>query len=374
MSALAKTDHSDAAGGPTVHLEFIQTQARLPGGGDVDAVEAYHRAVFLHRYGGDLERFQQQTQIHQQRVEDLDARLREIRSKLGPMDRATPVEFDGAPDVKPVAPWNAWDISMFCAALLGILALLLFGVLNISFNLLESGLITFVENPVRAYFWAALLPVGALAIKVGWDCIKGSRAREIYLWGCLLIGIAGVIVWVAAYSAVYPTLSVSTAEQIDSFSVFDDSTVGSGVLAGGAKWIDAVIVAAQAMAEIFLSAVLGMYMTIIYSRHRPVRLARNPLFAQLDEERRNLEDSVAAERLALAEARGNESRLTHQLAALLAYARSLFQQELAVHEDQTHRKRLLLNQISEELKAQLDHVDNGARMDAGAAVTGRNGR
>jgi hypothetical protein len=41
---------------------------------------------------------------------------------------------------------------MFASALLGIIGLLVFGVLNVSVNLLESGLVTFLESPVRAYF------------------------------------------------------------------------------------------------------------------------------------------------------------------------------------------------------------------------------
>ena len=93
---------------------------------------------------------------------------------------------------------------MFAAALLGIASLIVFGVLNISFNLLESGLVTFMENPVRAYFWTALLPVGALGVKVGWDFLQNRRIRDMYLWACLALGVGGVLVWVAAYASIYP--------------------------------------------------------------------------------------------------------------------------------------------------------------------------
>jgi hypothetical protein len=167
---------------------------------------------------------------------------------------------------------------------------------------------------------------------------------------------------VAAYAAVYPTLSKTTSEQIQSLSVFDTTAPASGVFSvvapGGAKWIDVITVAAQAIAEIFLSAVLGIYMTVIYSRHRPVRLAGNPLFMQLDEERRTLEENIARERISLAEATGNHSRLEHQLSALISYARSLFQKEAALRQDQSHQKRLFLDQISEQLRTQLQTVEN----------------
>jgi hypothetical protein len=88
-------------------------------------------------------------------------------------------------------------------------------------------------------------------------------------------------------------------------------------------------VISQATAEIFLSAVLGMYMTTLDTRHRPVRLAGNPLFTQVDQERRLLEEDVALERRALAEARGQQTKLENQLTALLAYAKSMFRKETA---------------------------------------------
>src|SRR4029077_14706055 len=103
----------------------------------------------------------------------------------------------------------------------------------------------------------------------------------------------------------------------------------SGLNFAGAKWVDVVTVAGQAVAEIFLSAVLGMYLTILYARHRPVRLARDPAFAQLEKERRELEESIGRERAALGEAKGNLARLDNQLTALVAYSKSMFHRETA---------------------------------------------
>jgi hypothetical protein len=173
----------------------------------------------------------------------------------------------------------------------------------------------------------------------------------------------GVLVWVAAYASVYPTFSKSINEHVQSLSVFDKADNGGSALSGmnsaGTKWVDAITVGSQAVAEIFLSAILGMYMTMIYSRHRPVRLAGNPLFLQLDEERRSLEENVARERLALGEARGNQTRLENELTALISFAKSMFQKEVALRRDQSQQKRLLLDQISEQLRSQLETVENG---------------
>jgi hypothetical protein len=138
--------------------------------------------------------------------------------------------------------------------------------------------------------------------------------------------------------------------------------------------VDAVIVAAQAIAEIFLSAALGIYMTVIYARHRPVQLAGNPLFTQLDQERRSVESDVARERLALAEARGNQNRLESQLTALVSYARSLFQKETALRQDQSLQKRALLDQISEQLRSQLQTFENGAANNRNLPLTSGNGK
>ena len=209
---------------PAVHLEFIQNQANLPEEAGLEEIEAYHRALFLHHHARDVERFQQEGRIHEDRLVHLDARLQETHRKLATLDPFIPVQQDGEPDTRPSAPWNWWDRVMFISAAIAIAALLVFGILNISFNLLESGLVTFIESPVRAYFWAALLPVGALAVKIGWDLLQSPRTKERYLWGCLALGIAGVLVWVAAYASVYPTLSKTTNEHLESLSVFDHGT------------------------------------------------------------------------------------------------------------------------------------------------------
>lgn len=359
MSQLpAKTDDNPIAS--AIHLEFIRTVADSSNGAGIEDVEAFHRALFLNRHGKDLERFQQERRIRQDRLVGLEARLKHTRDRLAGEEHLVPVYEDGRPDTQPTAPWNIWDGTMFVSAALAILCLLIFGIFNISFNLLESGIVTFAENPVRAYLWAALLPVGALAVKVGWDVLQSRQKRDIYLWTCLVAGLAGVLTWVAAYASVYPTLSQSPAEHIESLSVFDSGNAGdylSRLTSGGVKRIDMILVAAQAIAEICLSAVLGMYMTQIYARHRPVRLAANPAYVQFDRERRSLEESVAQERLALAQAKGEETRLEHQLSAFVTYARSLFQKEIALRRDRSHQKRLLIDQMAEQLKSRLEAVD-----------------
>lgn len=341
---------------PAVHLEFIQSQAGLTGEESADEVQSYHRALFLHHHAGDLEKYEQQARLHQDRLDHLEQRLKTTNARLEQVDALVPVTTEGGIDVKPSVPWNLWDRCMFGAALGGILSLLIFGVLNISFNLLESGLVTFVESPIRSYFWAALLPVGALAVKVGWDFLRSERWRGLYLWLCLAAGLAGVLVWVAAYATVYPTLSKSISEHIESLSVFDQASTKAAVTGAGAKWVDAVTVASQAVAEIFLSAVLGIYMTMLYNRHRPVRLAGNPLFSQVDQERRLLEEEVAGERLALAEARGNRTRLENQLSALLVYAKSIFQKEVAQRRDREGQRKDLLDQLSQHMRTQLESL------------------
>jgi hypothetical protein len=349
---------------PSVHLEFIQNQVGLSDSDSLEEIEAYHRALFLHQHAGAMEMNQQQARIHEDRLAHMETRLKEIHTKLGGLEKLVPVRTNGEADIAPTAPWNNWDRSMFAIAALGILCLLAFGVLNISFNLLESGLVTFLQNPIRSYFWAALLPIGALGVKIGWDFIQDQRRRDRYLWCCLTAGVLGVIVWLAAYATVYPTLSKTTTEHLASLSVFDQGSANDGFLrgttAGGAKLVDAIIVAAQAIAEIFLSAALGIYMTVIYARHRPVLLAGNPLFTQLDEERRAVEENVARERMALAEARGNQNRLESQLTALVSFARSLFLKESTLRRDQSQQKQILLDQISEQLRTQLKTFENGA--------------
>jgi hypothetical protein len=186
----------------------------------------------------------------------------------------------------------------------------------------------------------------------------------------------GVLVWVGAYACVYPTLSKGIGEHIASLTVFDNQAPSSvaGLNFAGAKWLDVITVASQAVAEIFLSAVMGMYLTTLYARHRPVRLAYDPTFAQLIQERKSLEVSIARERLGLGEASGNLLRLENQLSALIAYGASVFLRETAQRQDQAEKRQVILDQLSEHLRTHLDTIEASSRLaPAGSIARRKNG-
>ena len=356
---------------PAVHLEFIQNELENPEATSLEQVEDYHRALFLHHHAVEWEKYRQQAKTHEERLSFLGGQLKSIDAVLSARTKLVPVAVNGEEDIKPTSPWNAWDLLMFVSCSLGIVCLITFGIWNISFNLLESGLITFRENPIRSYLWAALLPVGALAVKIGWDFLQDRKRRDVYLWTCLLLGMSGVLVWAGAYASVYPTLSKGIGEHIASLTVFDNPSPASssGLNFAGARWIDVVTVASQAMAEIFLSAVMGMYLTILYARHRPVRLALDPTFNQLSQERRNLEASVAQERLNLGEANGNVVRLESQLSALIAYGRSVFHREQAQRKDQSEKRQVILDQLSEHVRSHLETSNSNHRLVGKSSVS-----
>jgi len=355
---------------PAVHFEFIQNHLEGATSTGLEEIERYHRALFLHHHALEWESYRQQARTHEERLAFLEGRLKGAELELSERTQLVPVTVEGQEDTKPTSPWNGWDIGMFAVCTVAIVALIIFGVMNISFNLLESGFVTFRDNPFRSYLWAALLPVGALAVKIGWDFLQTSKKREVYLWSCLALGLIGVVVWVTAYACVYPTLSKGINEQIASMTVFDTRATdgGGGLNFAGAKWVDVVTVAGQAMAEIFLSAVLGMYLTNLYARHRPVRLARDPAFAQLEEERGKLDESIRRERTALGEANGNLARLENQLAALVAFSKSMFHREAARRQDQSHKRQVILDQLSDHLRSHLETAEPANRLAGSAAV------
>ena len=358
---------------PAVHLEFIQNHVESATAAGPEEIEQYHRALFLHHHALEWEKHRQQAKMHEDRLAFLEGRLRGAELELSQRPQLVPVTVDGQEDSKPTSPWNAWDTAMLVVCSLGIICLITFGVMNISFNLLESGFVTFRENPFRSYLWAALLPVGALAVKVGWDLLTERRARNLYLWTCLALGLVGVIVWVAAYACVYPTLSKGINEQIASMTVFDSPGSHStpGVNFAGAKWVDVITVGGQAVAEIFLSAVLGMYLTTLCAKHRSVRLAQDPAFLQLDRERRELEDNIRRERAGLGEATGHLLRLENQLSALIAYSKSMFHREAARRQDQSAKRQVILDQLSDHLRHHIEGADPASRLAAAAPGNGQ---
>ena len=340
-------------------MDYIQNLAMTQGDDGATAVATYHQAMFMHEHGLELERSKQEEHIHKDRLLYLEQQLDGTRQRLSEVERLEPIENNGELDDQPTTPWNLWDRFMFAMGALGILAMVVFGIMNISFNLLESGIVTFMEHPIRAYFWAALLPVGALAVKVGWDLLENDRSRAKYVWATLAIGMLSLLVWIGAYALVYPSLSKTTEEQIGSLSVFDNGASGTAeTTVTGVKTLDMINVIAQAISEICLSAVLGIYLTMIYQRHRPVRLAINPTFFQFDQERSSLEKSIATERMALAAAQGQLNHLENKLAVITAYAKALFEKEAIRREENDHQKHLTLARIENELRSHLHELDN----------------
>jgi len=365
MSAIAAKPNTGSIV-PAVHLEFIQNQLENPQSRGAESVEEYHRALFLHHHAVEWETLRQQAKTHEERIAFLQTQLNNADIGLNGRTKFVAVAVDGEEDTKPTMPWNVWDRAMFLACSLGILCLITFGVWNISFNLLESGLVTFRENPIRSYLWAALLPVGALAAKLGWDFLPDRKVRDRYLWICLAIGMAGVFIWAGAYALVYPTLSKGIGEHIASLTVFDNGpAASSGVLGlnfAGAKWIDVITVASQAIAEIFLSAVMGIYLTMLYARHRPVRLALDPAFTQLNQERHDLEAKIGQERARLGETTGNLARLENQLSAFIAYGASVFHREAAKQQNQSEKRQVILDQLSDHLRNHLETLNASNRI------------
>src|SRR5690349_22964910 len=115
MTVLARKEPVETIA-PAVHLEFIQNQSGLPEDAGIEEVEEYHRAIFLHHHAGDLEKFQQQARIHENRLSHLETRLQEAHTRLASTQKLIPATFEGDADVRPSSPWNLWDRAMFVTA------------------------------------------------------------------------------------------------------------------------------------------------------------------------------------------------------------------------------------------------------------------
>lgn len=354
----------DGPAAPLIHLEFIRGVVESGDPAGAESVDAFHRSLFLHQHGEELARQEQERRGAEERVAVLEGQLRQANLQLADQQKFVPPQPHGTSETQPNPPWNFWSRLMFISAGLSILCLVVFGVFNISFNLLESGIVTFSEHPVRAYFWAALLPVGALAVKIGWDLLEGRQGRHAYAWGCLLLGLLGGVAWLAAYASIYPNLSKTTEEQILSLNVFDNAAA-TGAAHTGAKTVDRILVTGQAVAEIFLSAVLGIYMSLLYARHRPVQLVPNPTFEPFDREREGLELRLQRQRGELAQAQGALTRLDNELNVFVAYARSLFLREQAGLRDRGFQQRRIIEEAAHDLRLRLAALDGPDRSGTG---------
>ena len=340
-----------------IHLEYIRHLADISEDNGEEQITNYHRAMFTNKHGAELEQLAHQIKHSETRLDGLEPEWRRATEKLNAIDPLFPNNGSAAKTEESPQPWNHWDRWMFVMAGIGVVCLVVFGVLNISFNLIESGLVLFGDHPYRAYFWAALLPVGALGIKIGWDLITSRSFKSIYVWCCLGTGFLGVLVWLQSYASIYPSLSMSTAEQLESIHLLtDQETADPKVPFGKVKWVDMILVVSQAIAELFLSALLGIYMTIIYQKHRTIKPSIHPEYLYWDGERLKLERSVFDERKTLATARGRMKELDSQLAVYLAYAKSVYQRELVLSQNHCFRKERLLTELTSDVMERLQSI------------------
>ena len=83
----------------------------------------------------------------------------------------------------------------------------------------------------------------------------------------------------------------------------------------------------------------------------------DPAYSQLSQERHRLENLIATERLSFGEATGHLARLENQLAALIAYGKSMFHREAAKRQDHSEKRRVILDQLSDHLRNHLDAIE-----------------
>jgi hypothetical protein len=91
--------------------------------------------------------------------------------------------------------------------------------------------------------------------------------------------------------------------------------------------------------------------------------------AQLDQERARLGESIARERQGLGEANGSIVKLENQLTALLAYGKSMFHRETARRQDQTQKRQIILEQLSDHVRHHLDSAEPGNGLAGAGAVS-----
>src|SRR5579859_5940995 len=108
MNAAAANPNSGSIT-PAVHLEFIQNQLENNGPLNVEEVEKYHRAVFLHHHAIEWEKHRQQARTHQDALAFLEGRLKDTELRLSERAKLVPARVDGQEDSQPTSPWNGWD-------------------------------------------------------------------------------------------------------------------------------------------------------------------------------------------------------------------------------------------------------------------------
>jgi hypothetical protein len=231
---------------PQLDGTFIEAEAGAGDDAGASRVADHHRNLHTMARGGamfTLERIRQKVEANLSSIGEGIVRLRAQLTKTR--------QWDDTPSAQPAKPWAWWEIGGAVLNGVGALACLFIDVHTYCVNLMESGLRTFREDPVSAYFYGGLalgLPVGLKTLLGRFGHKDGGVCR---LWrGLAIATVALCIAGFVAFALAYPSPGSAPS--------------GFGSLVGGAAAHSAESPEVQKVFSVLLMVVTGAISALLW--------------------------------------------------------------------------------------------------------------
>ena len=302
------------ADAPQLDRDFIDAETHAETEKGETRVAEQHRNLHIMARGGEmrtLERKRESVAANLNRVvqgiERLSIQMKRTR------------QWMDTPSAEPPKAWTWWEV--LGAGVLGIAALacLFADVHTYWVNLMESGIRTFVENPISAGLYGAL----ALVLPFGLKFVLGRFSRKDSGPCPLARTIVGltIVCALAAFVAFAMSFRAPGEESAASFgSLASDSVEAQSAVPQRVFTVLLMITTGM------LSAVLGHWLTLVLEEHRRGGRVLNPQYAVVRDELERLQLIENYERETLGAIEGKLAELQAEQSALVDSATNLFRE------------------------------------------------
>ncbi|TLP43451.1 hypothetical protein FDK21_18035 [Cohaesibacter sp. CAU 1516] len=181
-------------------------------------------------------------------------------------------------------------------------------------NLIGSGVVVFLDNPLLPASMAALAPLCGFAIKSIHGFLRNGWQTRVYIFSLVSAMLVSVCLWILLYANSYHGLS--------------SSVTGGGILDETSWWDqvrDTVFIIVSLSTEILIGAVFALRLTIIAGRYSPDYFHTNQDYVDLKKRESALEKRLPKLEDELDEFLAEQGKLEAELAGYINTALLMFE-------------------------------------------------
>ncbi|SFO40806.1 hypothetical protein SAMN04488056_105251 [Cohaesibacter marisflavi] len=242
------------------------------------------QSAFNAAFGGVLASLKSQVARKEKQVQSAQAELEEVKAELRTTSKQTASwrGNQGRDEADMIeAEFCEWQSRHRVEATILLIVTMMAAVasfITAYTNLVGSGVVVFLDNPLLPASMAALAPLCGFAIKSVHGFLRSGWQTRSYIFSLVSAMLVSVCLWIVLYAGSYHGLSPNAL----SGGFLDDASWWDGVR-------DTIFIIVSLSTEILISAVFALRLTIIAGRYSPDYFRPNQDFIDLEKRESALE-------------------------------------------------------------------------------------